>query len=175
MSFEQHKARFSIGSIDDRTHKLGISAQYNPKELQYDRSVSWHAGKWNDVEFDSTQGRSLTVELFFDSYETGESVQPKCAVLETLATVIDPDSNDLDKHRPHFCVATWGENNELGIPTLRCVIESVTVKYTMFSALAVPLRATCTVKLKEACVFSKKVKDAKEKAAAAAKKGQRAK
>ena len=32
----------------------------------------------------------------------------------------------------------------------RCVIESLSTKYTMFSDQGVPLRATCTVKLKEA-------------------------
>jgi hypothetical protein len=36
------------------------------------------------------------------------------------------------------------------VPTFKCVIESLSVKYTMFSDQGVPLRATCTVKLKEA-------------------------
>jgi hypothetical protein len=31
-----------------------------------------------------------------------------------------------------------------------CVIESLTTKYTMWDANGKPLRATCTVKLKEA-------------------------
>jgi len=36
-------------------------------------------------------------------------------------------------------------------------------QYTMFSRAGTPLRATCTVKLKEACVLSKKAKAAKAK------------
>jgi hypothetical protein len=36
---------------------------------------------------------------------------------------------------------------------LRCVIESVATKYTMFDRQGTPVRATCTVKLREAGVI----------------------
>jgi hypothetical protein len=60
--------------------------------------------------------------------------------------VLDPTSPDETLRRPHMCVVTWGTT----VPTFKCVIESLSVKYTMFSDQGVPLRATCTVKLKEA-------------------------
>ena len=41
----------------------------------------------------------------------------------------------------------WGDR---GIRPFRCVIEGLTVKYTMFDRLGMPLRASCTVKLREA-------------------------
>ena len=154
-------SRFTIASIDDDL--VGISAQYNPKELQYDRPVSWHAKQGDDMQFAGTEGRSVTVELLFDGFEANASVVPRCAVLERLATVIDPDSNDLDLHRPHHCIAIWGEAGTTGLPRLRCVIENLTVKYTMFSPAGIPLRATCTVKLKETDVLSKQAKAARDK------------
>ena len=46
----------------------------------------------------------------------------------------------------------WGEV----LDGFKCVIESLTTKYTMFSDTGAPLRATCTVKLKEADVVSGK-------------------
>jgi hypothetical protein len=153
--------RFTIASLDDEL--VGVSAQYNPKELQYDRPVSWHAKQGDDMQFAGTQGRSLTVELFFDGFEAHRSVAPWCAVLEKLATVIDPDSRDLDLHRPHYCMAIWGDHGHAGLPRLRCVIENVTVKYTMFSRAGIPLRATCTVKLKETDVLSKQAQAARDK------------
>lgn len=162
MAFEQDVAKFTIASIDDDS--INVSAQYNPKELQYDRAVSWIDGKYDDVEYKHTEGRAVTVELFFDGFEKHQSVQPRCAVLDRLATVIDVNSDDLDKHRPHYCIAHWGDEVD-GIPTLRCVVENVQVKYTMFGRGGVPLRATCTVKLKEACILSYSAKNAKAAAA----------
>ncbi len=151
--------RFTIASIDDTS--IELEAQYNPKELQYDHPVSWHAKQGDDVQYAGSEGRCLTVELFFDGFETSTSVVPQCDLLEMLATVIDPDSRDLDKHRPHYCLVTWGDPR--GVPALRCVIENVSTKFTMFSRVGTPLRATCTVKLKEAEVLSKKAKAARDK------------
>ena len=57
--------------------------------------------------------------------------------------------------RPHHCVVSWGDR---GLPKFQCVIESLSTKYTMFSSDGKPLRATCTVKLKEATSVDKKGK-----------------
>jgi phage protein U len=43
-------------------------------------------------------------------------------------------------------MATWGTT----LRGFRCVIESLSTKNTMFDSSGKPLRATCTVKLKEA-------------------------
>ena len=75
----------------------------------------------------------------------------KCvADLETLASVRVPGSKKEDERRPHRCVVAWGEV----LSEFRCVIESLSTKYTMFSPEGKPLRATCVVKLKEADVVS---------------------
>jgi hypothetical protein len=93
----------------------------------------------------------MSVELLFDGFEPKQSVVKMISNLETLASVIDPSSKDENKRRPHRCIVAWGAN---GMPTFRCVIESLSTKYTMMSSEGVPLRATCTVKLKEADVVS---------------------
>jgi hypothetical protein len=141
----------SIASLD--TH-IQVDAQYNPKELQVDKTVPWQkksqANKTQEtgiqLEFTGAEGRSLTLELMFDGYETKSSVAGKVDTLNTMASVLEPGSADETKRRPHLCVVTWGTT----VPTFKCVIESLSVKYTMFSDQGVPLRATCTVKLKEA-------------------------
>jgi hypothetical protein len=160
--------KISIQSLDDGTL---VVAQYNPKELQIDRTVPWSptgeankssnssggggGGQSNSgihLEFTGAQGRSLSVELLFDGYEKGASsgfsvdVAGEVSKLEHLASVIAPGSQLEDKRRPHWCVATWGTS----LRAFRCVIESLTTKYTMFDSSGNPLRATCTVKLKEA-------------------------
>jgi hypothetical protein len=108
------------------------------------------------LEFTGAEGRSMSVELLFDGYEAngsypGGTVLGSIQNLEKLASVIDPSSTDENKRRPHLCVVTWGAG---GMPSFRCVIESLSTKYTMFSTDGAVLRATCTVKLKEADVVS---------------------
>jgi hypothetical protein len=147
--------QISIASIDDNTT---VVAQYNPKELQVDKSIPWskvnQANNANTqgihLEFTGAEGRSVTVELLFDGYETNQPIDKQVAALETLASVWRPDSKLENERRPHRCVATWGST----LPGFRCVIETLSTKYTMFDKDGKPLRATCTVKLKEANVLS---------------------
>jgi hypothetical protein len=157
--------KITIKSLDDGTE---VKAQYNPKELQIDRTVPWsptgETNKSNDsgakaknnggihLEFTGAQGRTLSVELLFDGYEKSAGAGFKVNVagevgkLEHLASVRKPGSTKEDDRRPHWCVADWGNS----LRAFRCVIESLSTKYTMFDNEGNPLRATCTVKLKEA-------------------------
>jgi len=153
----------TIGSIDNTS--LTVVAQYNPKELQIDRTVPWQKNSQPNkspdagiqLEFTGAEGRSMSLELLFDGYETGNGAiagQPGMTVskavetLNKLASPIDAGAKDENKRRPHHCVVVWGST----VPdqSFKCVIESLSVKYTMFSAEGDPLRATCTVKVKEA-------------------------
>jgi hypothetical protein len=158
MSFEPAKEKLTIGSVD--VSSLHVEAQYNPKELQIDKHIPWtkanQSNKTNDegihLEFSGAEGRTMTVEMLFDGYEKNESVTPKIKVLEDLASVITVSGEKEDERRPHRCTISWGKE----LPRFDCVIENISTKYTMFSSDGVPLRATCTVKLKEATAVSAK-------------------
>lgn len=157
-------AKIQIKSLEDGTL---VEAQYNPKELQIDRTVPWsptgEANKGNaqeasannggiHLEFTGAQGRTLSVEMLFDGFEENAGpgfkvdVAGQVSLLEKLASVMEPGSDVEDKRRPHLCMATWGKT----LRGFKCVIESLSTKYTMFDEMGDPLRATCTVKLKEA-------------------------
>jgi len=157
MSNFRHPQQGSAGVVSIASCDTGIQveAQYNPKELQIDKTVPWQkksqanksGGTGIQLEFTGAEGRSMTLELLFDGYETNTPIGDKVETLNTMASVLEPDSADETKRRPHLCVVTWGTV----IPNkFRCVIESLSTKYTMFSDQGAPLRATCTVKLKEA-------------------------
>ncbi|HUS31981.1 MAG TPA: hypothetical protein VMZ53_25950 [Kofleriaceae bacterium] len=179
-------AKFWIKSLDEPS--LVVSAQFNPKELQIDRQVPWsppgEAGKENsknksggvDLEFTGAKGRSLSVELLFDGYE--EEAEPgfvgkvaeSVATLEALASVRKPGEKKEDERRPHWCVCSWGTALQSGgEKKFKCVIESISTKYTMFDNEGTPLRATVTLKLTEADSVSVK-KDPAKKGGGAAKK-----
>ncbi|HTJ44519.1 MAG TPA: hypothetical protein VL463_20585 [Kofleriaceae bacterium] len=138
-----------IGSLDDPGK--GVEAQYNPRELTIEKSVPWTPHKVtkaneHDLEFTGGSPRTLSLELTFDGMETGRSVEQAVLDLAELATVRDRDAKDEDHLRPHLVVAVWGDK----LSKFKGVIESLTTKYTMFLADGTPVRATCTVKLKEA-------------------------
>jgi hypothetical protein len=124
------------------------------------------------LEFTGAEGRSMTVELLFDGVESsGRSVDvgSKVASLEKLAQARVPEAKDPKQRRPHHCTVSWGAR---GLPKFNCVIESLSTKYTMFSSDGAPLRATCTVKLKEADIVDKENRPANRVAPAPAGGGQ---
>jgi phage protein U len=165
----------SIGSLD--TPSLTVTAQYRPKELQVDQSVPWtkHSNKSNEgtlqLEFSGAEGRSTSLELFFDASETkGGSVAGEIEKLATLARVRNPTRTEDEFKRPHHCVLVFGRVYTGGI--FQCVIESLSTKYTMFSPEGEPIRATVNLKLKEAQRVD--MTDAQKKEKAAANKGKTA-
>jgi hypothetical protein len=144
---QQGAGTVSIGSVDEPG--LTVHAQYNPKELQVDKTVPWQkksqANKSGDtgiqLEYTGADGRSMSLELLFDGFESKTSVADKVDMLNQMASVLSPGDADETKRRPHLCVVKWGDT----VPKFTCVIESLSAKYTMFSEAGVPLRATCTV------------------------------
>jgi Contractile injection system tube protein len=144
-----------LGSLDDLGK--GIEAQFNPKELSIERSIPWETHKLprSDrpaLEFTGGDGRTLSLELLFDGYESGQSVQGTVHALEELAAVRDPAGQE-DQLRPHQVAVVWGADGGRNLPAFRGVIVSISTKYTMFLPDGAPVRATCAVKVKEAAVL----------------------
>jgi len=121
-------------------------AQFNPKEIGIDKSVPWekHRASEGDsptLEFTGAEPKTLNVELLFDLFETGGNVHDVFVQkLEQLALV------NADKKRPPMVLVVWGGN----FPAFTGVIESVSVKYTLFLPDGTPVRATMNVSFKQA-------------------------
>ena len=142
MSFEPAKAKLTIGSLDDTG--LTVSAQYNPKELQVDKTVSWTnaqgpASEDPEQEFKEPQSRSLNTTLYFDTYETkGDVYATYVSKLEKLVTIVRGIG------RPPLVTFTWGSF------TFQGVVESLTQKYTMFLSDGTRCRCEVGFKMKSA-------------------------
>ncbi|MBX3157556.1 MAG: hypothetical protein KF773_16395 [Deltaproteobacteria bacterium] len=165
-AFAGATAKLTIGSLD--MPELDVTAQYNPKELQIERKVTWTEASYAanvdlheemHLEHSGTPTRSMTLELNFDCYENAADWRRQLGVrlntLEKLATPIDPKSSDEQLRRPHHCVVAWGH----AMPKFLCVIESLTIKTVMFGANGAPLRVVATVGLKEAHAVKKKAQE----------------
>ncbi len=167
MAYSPARSKLTIGSLDDSN--LHVVAHYNPAQIEQSRTVPW--GPHNsdnrpdgrrtqptarDLEFTGGQGRTYSLELMFDGFESNLSVRTHVDRLDQMATVQDAESSNEELRRPHQCVIVWGNRTD-GFAPVRCVIENLTVRYTVFSPDGVPLRAVATIRVKEANV--KRVSD----------------
>lgn len=128
-----------------------LIAQYNPKEVQFDKSAEWTPHKTTknnsaDLEYSSSPARTLSMELLFDGYEEDEDVsETYVAKLMQLINVMDPDGDELRK-RPSIIQVVWPHKGET---KFQGVLQSVSTKYTMFNPDGKPVRATCSIKVLE--------------------------
>lgn len=139
---------------------VNLTAQYNPKEVQIEKSLTWNAGAnakddRPQLEFASVQARTLSLELMFDTYEQETDVQDYVKKLMKLTTVMEQSANGEENKRPSLVQVQWGKPD---MPIFEGVIASVSTKLTMFMPSGMPVRATCGVKIMEATRTFKKDK-----------------
>jgi len=118
-----------------------IDVLFNPTEYSIETSNSF---SWDTVPglsqpiayFISGAVPTLTMDLFFDTYEKGTDVR---AHTQKVAKLLDVDK---DLHAPPMCKFVWGSLQFKG------VVEKVSQKYTMFLDSGIPVRATLGVTFK---------------------------
>ena len=145
--------RLLIGTVDGKL--VEVAAQYNPKELSIQAQAKWDAVNGNGKKMGGSQALSwsgtepqiITAELLFDGVEEDVSIRPLIDTLISLTEPRDLASRHDWERRPPLCVAVWGVDKQF-----RCVVQSVQTKITTFAKDGRPLRAVCTVTLKEANV-----------------------
>jgi hypothetical protein len=153
-------SKLVIGTVDHASADaaIEIGAQYNPKELALASTSTWnkHPNAHGDtkgtcgfarLDWGGTEPQTITLDLTFDGFEDNKSVRDQIDKLISLTQPWDMSSSKASLRRPPLCVAVWGSDKEF-----RCVVTAVTTKITMFAPNGLPLRAICTVALKEADV-----------------------
>jgi len=158
MSSIDPPAKLKIISLEGRL--ITVQGTFNPKEVSVDKSVPWQKQKKkgpSDLEYTGGEPKSMSFELMFDSFEAGTSIQPIIDDLHALTDTSIQEGNNEQKKRPPKVMVIWGagagrgaNSADGGIPKFEAVIESVSVKYTMFLANGTAVRATANIKVKEA-------------------------
>ena len=134
----------TINGLEGGASGINVSAQYNPKELGVEQVIDWRTAKWEGPDLDSVAAapRTMSFELMFDTLESGTPIQHTVAALHKLSGV------DIALKRPAKVKVVWGAEGTRGVvPAFEGVIESIGVKYTMFNADGVPLRATVGIRV----------------------------
>ena len=89
------------------------------------------------TQFVSGNTQTLTMDLFFDSYEKRDDVRKYTREITRLLD-IDPSL-----HAPPICVFRWGSLS------FKATLEQVNQKFTLFLESGIPVRATLSVTFKE--------------------------
>jgi LysM repeat protein len=115
---------------------------YNPEELKIEQGnqfaeVGIPGLNASPVQYVRGKNRVLTMELFFDTYETGEDVRVHTAPIVAL---LDRQPQTLAPPVLLF---------SLGRVQFRCVLTDAGQRFTMFGRDGTPVRSTMSVRLQE--------------------------
>ncbi|HEX6904119.1 MAG TPA: LysM peptidoglycan-binding domain-containing protein [Thermoanaerobaculia bacterium] len=115
-----------------------VQVLFNPNQLSLDKQVSWRklkVAERDSVEAGFTYGSpfTLTMDLFFDSYEEQKNVR---TYTDRVAKLVKVNG---DLHRPPRCQLQWGEFDFDGI---WWVVTRMSQRFTLFLANGFPARAT---------------------------------
>lgn len=123
--------------------KKEIKVLFNPPEYTLSKSNEFANINIPGLEsplLQFTRGglQTLTVDLFFDTYEKNEDVRNYTNDVVALMEI------DEDLHAPPVCQFTWGK----GV-SFTSVVTQISKKFTMFNAEGIPVRATFSVTFSE--------------------------
>jgi hypothetical protein len=124
--------------VDKGNSKETVEVLFNPNEYSLDTSNSY---SWDSVpglsmpigQFVSGGTTSLSMDIFFDTYEKGTDVREYTKKISGLLDV------EKDLHAPPVCRFVWGSLDFKGI------VEKVNQRFTMFLDSGIPVRATLKV------------------------------
>lgn len=147
---------------------------FNPSEFTVERTnqfaeVNIPGLPSSTFQFMKGGARTVTMDLFFDTYEDGTDVRiftdritgwdsgSMFSKLPGIAKgLMDIDS---DLHAPPICLFIWGAF------IFPCIIERVTKRFTMFLPEGIPVRATLAITLKEYKEYAAQLQEASRQSA----------
>ena len=144
-------AKAEIKVVDGSKVGQTVECMFRPKEYTITKQNNWQPGeaKGKDVpqlEFTGGGASNLTMELFFDTYESGNDVREYTNKIWELMAIDDKLADKINKKgRPPLVQFQWGP-----VISFKAVITNITQKFTMFKANGTPVRATLNVTFKEA-------------------------
>jgi Contractile injection system tube protein/LysM domain len=144
-----------------------ISALFNPERYTLNKGVQIAEiaipGLDSPVlQFVRGQNEKITLELFFDTTEHG-MVDDVKDVREETKKIYHLLKINRDTHAPPRCRLRWGKAGQLfsfgSSLSSRCVLESVSEEFNLFSPLGVPLRAKLNVTFREYKTVEEQIKE----------------
>lgn len=133
-----------IQLMDEKGNSIGnpISVYFNPSEYSIEKGNQFQSTSIPGLstpitQFVSGNAQTLTMELFFDSYEERIDVRE---YTDKITSLLDINEK---MHAPSLCEFIWGSLN------FKAILERVTQRFTMFLDTGTPVRAKLNVTFKE--------------------------
>jgi len=139
------KLKIFVEERPDKFSTNGFAVLFNPTELKLDKTANWSkvptaGGDTARSTFSYSDAYTLTVDLFFDTYETGEDVRDYTNEVVRLVTL------DGGLRRPPRCRLSWGENP---FDDRMWALQSLNQRFTLFLGNGLPVRATLGCSFRE--------------------------
>jgi Contractile injection system tube protein/LysM domain len=140
--------------IVNQDNNTGFNVLFNPTQLTIDDGSQWKEQPKPrfkpELQYTGWQLKSISMELFFDTYEAGTDVREETG---KFAELLIPTTNDRGQgKRPPKVKLIWGPAESRpasGLTTLDWILEKLNQKFTMFLGDGTPVRATLNVTFKE--------------------------
>ncbi len=137
MALERASIEYSV-----KGKREAVEVLFNPSEYRLNKSnvfseVAVPGLQSPPIQFIRGNARTLSMQLFFDTYEKGEDVRAHTEKVTRLLEI----QNEL--HAPPICTFVWG-----GL-TFNGVLERADLRFTLFLPDGTPVRATADVSFKE--------------------------
>lgn len=135
----------------DTPGALPITVLFNPSEYTIEDANKWEEQERNterpELQFTGGDRKKLSMDLFFDSYESGQDVRQ---FTRQIAHLLEVNANE---NRPPVCTIEWGESsaqppNDADFPFVG-VLESLKQQFVVFQSNGTPVRARLTVSFKQ--------------------------
>ncbi|MDD4767594.1 MAG: LysM peptidoglycan-binding domain-containing protein [Desulfotomaculaceae bacterium] len=133
-----------VQPLDEKGHHQGepVKVLFNPAEYSIEKSNQFQSTAIPGLQapvtsFVSGNAATLSMDLFFDTYEQGTDVRNYSGRLTAMLDI------DRGLHAPPVCKFIWGKLEFKG------VLERVSQRFTMFLDSGIPVRATLSVTFKE--------------------------
>jgi nucleoid-associated protein YgaU len=116
-----------------------VVALFNPNQITVQKTVNWRRVPTAErdvpaAQFTHGDAATLSMDLFFDTYEAGTDVREYTRKIADLTTIEQHGSI----HRPPICQLSWGQ---FGV-FFQGVLQSLNQRYTLFKPDGTPVRAT---------------------------------
>jgi nucleoid-associated protein YgaU len=128
-----------------------IECMFNPGEYTFTKSNNWALSKTRGanvpkLEFNGGNPTDLQVQLFFDTYESGEDVRRKFTNAIWQLAMVNRDKQDpkTKKSTPPQCEFRWGTQW-----SFKAVVTSISQRFTLFLPDGTPVRAVLDVTFRQ--------------------------
>jgi hypothetical protein len=141
-------AKLRVKNLDKQEE---FEVLFNPTQYSLEASNTWQEQerirKKPELQFTGQSLKKLTMELFFDTYESKEDVRQHTT---KIAQLLVADIDESNGKRPPRCELSWARQNPTGsdFPFVG-VLESVTQQFVLFLSNGTPVRAKLSVSFKE--------------------------